>query len=624
MPMRLRSEDYGRLERFSSLTVQGSHVAAVRLAWRNHVWARSILLNAEGENTWVTLGGEQECCPAFGPDGRLWFVSDGRIGCRNCSGETEQVQAVPEGFEAVSLLPVEHGLAFVCRREVRETAPEGCQWDMPLVAEELHYRADADHGFRRQYVYRLCVWDGACRTLDEGSTPYRCLACVPGRRLLVDRGGFMLVDLESGKCTPMDLPLSAAGDIRPVVSADGRYALAAVSAGDGAQVRRIWLDGEKHPEDRAEGTMACLALEAYMDRASDMPAVMCRDSEADTYLVCGCEAFRPCLYRVRAGEDRLDFERIPAEGHIMEIARMEDGSLAAICGTLAEPPRPVRIRENRTEEVFGPCNAFLREAPEIAWHEIRTMSQDGRAELTAFLLMPPENGMEKRPLLVWAHGGPSGFWAPGFSLETACACHRGYAVLLPNPRGSTGKNAGYADPEPAFDGTAPNDVLTLVDEALRRFPQLDAERMGVLGGSYGGYMAAWMAVHTKRFRAAVPIKAVTNWLFIHFKSSQAGQPVLDEYRDFEDFLVDTLRSSPVCYAGECATPVLVIHGEKDQQVPVENAHQFYTALKDACPELPVRLMLLPDCCHRYSQDRLEDFAAIQRAALDWMDQYVKG
>ena len=64
--------------------------------------------------------------------------------------------------------------------------------------------------------------------------------------------------------------------------------------------------------------------------------------------------------------------------------------------------------------------------------------------------------------------------------------------------------------------------------------------------------------------------------------------------------------------------------EKDQQVPVENAHQFYTALKDACPELPVRLMLLPDCCHRYSQDRLEDFAAIQRAALDWMDQYVKG
>ena len=330
----------------------------------------------------------------------------------------------------------------------------------------------------------------------------------------------------------------------------------------------------------------------------------------------------PALFRAQVRADRIVYQDLGLPGLPVETAWTPAAGIAVMAGDEGTPPCPAFWLGGTLSFAAADPNPWMTGIPVSPYRTVRTLSQDGRTELTGFLLLP-EGREADIPLLVWVHGGPSGCWTPGFSLEIRCAVSSGFAVLLPNPRGSTGRGEAYADPAHAFDGGAANDILCLLDEALRQYSCLDGGCVSILGGSYGGFMAAWMAGNTARFRCAVVIKAVTNWLFIHFNSSQAGQPVMDDYRDFQDFLVDTVRSSPVFAAGDVNIPTLIIHGERDQQVPVENAHQYYTALRDCHPDLPVRLMLLPDACHSYARDALPDWLAVQRETLRWLNTYGK-
>ena len=328
------------------------------------------------------------------------------------------------------------------------------------------------------------------------------------------------------------------------------------------------------------------------------------------------------VYCVDVSGESLKWERVtPPGGSFGCIAAPRDGALPCLY-TDATHPAEVCLFEPATGDLTAIAhhNAWLDGALLSGMRAFKALALDGKACLAGWVMLP--EGADGAPVLLWPHGGPAGFYADAFSLERQAAAARGYAVVLPNPRGSTGYGFAYEDAERAYDGGAGIDCLTLLDAALTEFPALDPMRVGVIGGSYGGYMAAWMAGNTRRFKAAVVLKAVTNWLFIHFKSSQGGQPVFDEYRDFQDFLVDTVRKSPIYRAGDVSIPTLVIHGERDQVCPVENAHQFYVAVRDTHPDLPAKLIVMPNCCHAYGRDDVRDYAYIQEQSLAWLDQYV--
>lgn len=617
-------EDYGRLTRFSSLCLSpDSAIACVKYFWQIDAWQRRVLLIQNDAAVEITLGGTNEASPAFSADGNLlWFLSDGRA----CVYDRQTRQAreafsLPEGFEAIDLLPMKAGCLCACRKEIREKPPASCDWEMPRVAESLHFRSDADHGFKKQYTHRLYRFDGSLRLIAESGKPFQSMVLLPDESaILFIQDGFQLMRLETGEVKPLNVPFPPSPDIRPVISGDGAYALVGASLDMEISLRRLWLDGQEHEADTIENEPAGITEGAYIDLPPDRKTRVAPGLKKDTYYVSTASGHQPGLWRVTAEPGKLAWEKVDAPGLAVETAGECEKGVAILYGDAACPPLPAFVRE---DGIHFPCpdfNGWLKEKKTVPYLPLSASSQDGRAELTGFLLLPEEK-KAKMPLLVWVHGGPSGYWAPGFNLEVYCAVSLGFAVLLPNPRGSTGRGNAYADPEHAFDGGAANDILCLLDETLRQYPQLDKGHVSVLGGSYGGFMAAWMAGNTARFRSAVVIKAVTNWLFIHFNSSQAGQPIFDSYRDFQDFLTDTVRQSPVYSAGDVNIPTLIIHGEKDQQVPVENAHQYYTALKDCHPDLPVRLMLLPDCCHGYSKDALPYYIAIQRETLAWLCRY---
>ncbi len=620
-------EDYARLVRLSSpaLSPDGA-LAWVKYFWLGDKWQCRVELAEDGTESTVSIGGSRETRPVFSRDGRLlWFLSDGRPALHDrTAGITKEAFPLPEGFEAVDLLPLSQGgCVYVCRSEIRETAPEGCDWEMPLVTEEVRFRDDTDHGRKKKYLYRLCIRRDSVRVLSEGSGPFLSAALLPDESaVLYVQDGFKLISLSDAAVRPLDAPFAPGPDVRPAVAADGSYAMVAASCGPESCLRRLWLDGGDHGQDMYENEPDGLSTAMYRDASPERASLIAPGAEADTYYVSAMRGHIPMLWRALVRGERIVFSDAGCPGLAVETAGASERGIAVMREDLLSPARPFFLREGKLLPASPDPNAWIGASRCAPCHPVRTPSQDGRAGLGGFLLLPDEI-RENIPLLVWVHGGPSGCWVPGFSLELLCAVSKGFAVLLPNPRGSTGRGNAYADPVHAFDGGAANDILCLLDEALRLFPSLDDGHVSILGGSYGGFMAAWMAGNTARFKCAVVIKAVTNWLFIHFKSSQAGQPMLDEYRDFQDFLTETVKASPIFSAGDVNIPTLIIHGEKDQQVPVENAHQFYTALRDCHPGLPVRLMLLPDCCHGYTRDPLENHIAIQRETLRWLDTYGK-
>ena len=215
-------------------------------------------------------------------------------------------------------------------------------------------------------------------------------------------------------------------------------------------------------------------------------------------------------------------------------------------------------------------------------------SFDG-TEIEAFLTLPakpanqPEAGLPKAPLIVMMHGGPHGQQGPAFNSKAQVYAGLGWATLMVNYRGSTGYGQKLTDL--IFkdqNGGEAKDVLAGVDAALAKYPWLDANRMGIEGGSYGGQLANWLVTQTTRFKASVPGWGISNLVTQNYLSYYHDYLAV-EYGAFphEQGVIDQLWDrSAIRYANKVRTPTLFLHGENDNDVPIAEAEQFFIALKD--------------------------------------------
>ena len=227
---------------------------------------------------------------------------------------------------------------------------------------------------------------------------------------------------------------------------------------------------------------------------------------------------------------------------------------------------------------------------------------------------------ERYPLILSVHGGPHGMYGYGFNATFQAYAARGYAVLFVNPRGSSGYGQKFSDGTlREWGGGDYRDLMAGVDEALRRFPWLDRNRLGVTGGSYGGFMTNWIITQTPRFRAAVASASVSN--LVSFYATSLYQDLIHaEFggAPWDDF--DLLwRWSPIRYVASAQTPTLFLHGEQDNDVHVTQAEEMYMALRRRGVETV--LVRYPREGHslrepRHRQDALE-------RTLAWFDKYLK-
>ena len=213
------------------------------------------------------------------------------------------------------------------------------------------------------------------------------------------------------------------------------------------------------------------------------------------------------------------------------------------------------------------------------------VSNDFKYEVEAYLTKPAEFREDgKYPLIVVIHGGPHGNQGAEFNFKNQVYASRGWATLMVNYRGSTSYGQRFADAVYGDqNGNEGQDVLYGLSAAMRRNLWIDRDRLGCEGVSYGGQLTAWLVTQTRIFRAAIPVAAIINLVSYNYMTyynmyEQMTYGVLPHQG--ANTMDELWRRSSLRYAAQVATPVMLMHGENDADVPIAESEQFYIALKD--------------------------------------------
>lgn len=228
----------------------------------------------------------------------------------------------------------------------------------------------------------------------------------------------------------------------------------------------------------------------------------------------------------------------------------------------------------------------------------------------------------KYPMILEIHGGPHVAYGNSFNHEFQVLASMGYAVLFTNPQGSEGYGQSFnAATHHDWGGTDYNDLMLAVDHALT-YDFVDGNRLGVTGGSYGGYMTNWIVGHTNRFKAAVTQRSTCNRYSMFGTSDLGFNNGQFEFKgnpwENQDFYMER---SPITYVQSIETPLLIIHSEQDLRCPVEQGEQLYTALKWLRKE--TMFVRFPEENHELSRSgkprhRIERL----RHITDWFNKYI--
>jgi len=289
---------------------------------------------------------------------------------------------------------------------------------------------------------------------------------------------------------------------------------------------------------------------------------------------------------------------------------------------------PTRLAElfardaDGTERALTDLNGPLLRERVVATPE-RMQFLGARGEtIDGWLLHPVASGTAPAPLIVELHGGPHGQYGAVFFHEFQLLAARGYAVFACNPHGSTGRGDAFAKAILRDWGAiAMTDVMAGLDAALAT-GGLDAGRLGVTGGSYGGFLTNWITGHTDRFQAAVTQRSYCNALgyfgvddigAISDVAELGGHPweVPERY----------LALSPLFFAGDVTTPTLIEHQADDYRCPLSQAEQWYAALKKC--GVPTKLLIYPNESHGMSRNG-KPRHRIERLGHNtaWFDQWL--
>ena len=304
------------------------------------------------------------------------------------------------------------------------------------------------------------------------------------------------------------------------------------------------------------------------------------------------------------------------------------------------PPRPFSAGEHGDgQPVWSPDGrwlAFTSRRGDDKKSTLHVAPVDGPGEVRTLCTRDEaveEPAGERTPVLLSIHGGPmtqyGETWFDEFQMWTGA----GYAVVFCNPHGSTGGTQAWArairapeaevDPGTGWGGIDADDVLTVLDAALAANPDLDPDRVGVLGGSYGGYLTSWLIGHTDRFVAACSERAVNNLESLEWASDAAGffrfEIGVDHVRRPDVYR----RMSPITYVQDVRTPVLILHSEDDLRCPIDQADQLFVAL---------RILGKPVTYHRFDSESHglgrtgSPRHRVQRAEiiLDWFARHLGG
>ncbi|HZT85864.1 MAG TPA: S9 family peptidase [Gaiellaceae bacterium] len=613
-------------------------------AYRAAVWVAP--LDGSEPPRRFTSGDRSDHSPRWSPDGRwLAFVSNrdgedekqahGELYVLPADGgEARRLTEGKEAVESIAWSPDSRRIAFARRVRGEAYEEEDDRRRAPRRFDRLFFKLDGVGwtGDRRRHLF-VVELDGEERQLTDGDCEDDGpVAWSPdGSRIVFssmrgDRWDVELVEalyeleLDPEGSEPRRLTQPDESGSLPSFSADGSLIAYVHTPEDGTSPRHSQI-----AVMRADGGERRI-LTASLDRHC-LPYPLAREPawDGDRVAFAVEDGGNVHLYAVAADGSGTP-ELLVGGEQVTGLYDVVDGVVAYTASTHA---RPHELFGGAGKRLTSVCHDFVGGRRLAGVERFTAVSADG-TEVDAWLVRPPGIDEGRRhPVLLMIHGGPFTQYGTGFFDEVQVYAGAGYCVLFSNPRGGSGRSEewGRAIRGPG-GGAGPGwgtrdyeDLMGVVDTALERFPFLDAERLGVLGGSYGGFMTSWIVGHTNRFSAALSERAV-NHLVSAFGSSdvfwvferQFGGPMWEHVDEW-------LRMSPATYARDIETPLLVVHSENDLRCNVEQGEHLFTLLRLLGKE--VEMLRFPAEGHELSRSgsplhRVQRFEAI----LDWFGRHL--
>lgn len=286
-------------------------------------------------------------------------------------------------------------------------------------------------------------------------------------------------------------------------------------------------------------------------------------------------------------------------GELQELYTVENGTV-------------IRLSE------FQEClkDKYVAEAKPVFYNGSQQTQQMG------WVLYPKDFDPDKKyPAILDIHGGPKTVYGTVFYHEMQLWASHGYFVFFCNPFGSDGQGNAYADLRGKYGTDDYEDLMTFTDAVLAQVPQIDPQRLGVTGGSYGGFMTNWIITHTNRFKAAATQRSISNWLSFWGTSDIGPEFVEDQMAAGLDDPDQLWEHSPMRTIKTAVTPTLIIHSDQDYRCPIEQGYQMLTGLLHNGTE--AKMVLFHGENHELSrsgkpvhrQRRLEEITC-------WMDSHL--
>jgi dipeptidyl aminopeptidase/acylaminoacyl peptidase len=567
----------------------------------------------DGSLLFTSTREDPEAAPEAEPDdevARLWLLPAG-------GGEARPVAASPAGIDLLRV--ARDAGTVVWRTGVHPGADD-------LEADRRRDKARSEAGVSALLfeTYPIRYWDhylgpraprlfaSAPPPADGRMAPGRPLTPAPGRALdeqdvaVTPDGATVVCGWDTGEVTNPRSQLVAidvaSGERRVLLDDPGSSVGRIACSPDGrlAVCERIWHGDPDRPIDvglwlvdldSGQGRDPLAGLELWPQEPAWAP-----DSRAVFFVA--DENGRTPVFRVEVGgADDGRVTRLSADGAFSDLCPAPDGRrLYALRATMAAPAEAVALDAAAADQRPGPLptpGLPLQVPGSLA--EVETRAGDG-TRLRGWLVLPSGAAPARpAPLVVFIHGGPLSSWSAwSWRWNPWLLAARGYAVLLPDPALSTGYGQAFVARGRGRWGAEPfTDLMVLVDAAVAR-PEVDQRRIAAMGGSFGGYMANWVAGQTDRFRCIVTHASIWSLEQFHGTTDHAawwerefGSPeaMPERYREH----------SPDRNLARVRTPMLVIHGERDHRVPIGEALRLWTDLTRTGVE--AKFLYFPDENH---------------------------
>jgi dipeptidyl aminopeptidase/acylaminoacyl peptidase len=595
----------------------------------------------------ITDGAKQDEGPQWSPDGRaIAYVSnrdqdskqvyiydlaaDSSRKVSNLSGGAGSVKWVPDGSGVVAVSDVypECGVDPDCVKQ-KTNAPAQPKSSARVITSLLYRHWNAWQEPTRTHIVYVPLNGSSPRDLTPGAFDAPPFSVGGGDEFDVSPDGKELVFARDVSDRPelstnSDLyvvPLiggearrittRTGADTSPQFSPDGRYIAyrSQSRAGYESDLWELWL------YDRMSGSSRRLVpgFQQWINSFTWAP-------DSKSLYITYPTSSKNAIAQIRLSDNLVQnlWDKSSADG----LAVSRDGTVYFERSSLSRPAEIYAMRPGRDAEAVTHENDALFGSIALGQtSDVWYTGADG-ARVQALLVKPPMfDASKKYPAIVLIHGGPQGNWSDSWSYRwnAQMFASRGYVVFMPNPRGSTGYGQKFVEEISGdWGGRVYTDIMNGVDE-LAKMPFVDGTRLGAAGASYGGYMIDWILGHSDRFKALASHDGVYNLTSMYGATEELWFAEWEFQGNPWDNPELYLKWSPHMFAKNFKTPTLVVHGELDYRVPLDQGLQLFTALQRR--GVPSKLILFPDEGHWVLKPL--NSRVWYREMGDWFDQWLK-